>query len=131
MRRLSPYKKQAIEWIKYGKNDFKVAKENFNLGNFPFVCYLCQQTVEKFLKAFLISRGVKPPRTHLLRELIDNCQKIDASFSKFKNYAKKLEEYYIPTRYPIGMGLSHFTKNEAQIALNLAQKIINFTQKLL
>jgi HEPN domain-containing protein len=130
MKRTSPYQKQAAEWVIYGENDFKAAKENFKLGNFPLVCYLCQQTAEKFLKAFLISKGVKPPRTHLLQELADRCQKVNPNFKRIKNYAKKLEEYYIPTRYPVGVNLSDYTKAEAQSALNLAKIIIDFIKKL-
>jgi HEPN domain-containing protein len=131
MKRLSPYRKQAAEWVKYAENDLKVAQDNLKLANFPFVCYLAQQSTEKFLKAFLISCGVKPPQTHLLRELVKSCQKINVSFGEIDAQARKLEEYYIPTRYPVGVELSTYNKKEAQTALKLAQTIIDFIKKLL
>lgn len=43
-------------------------------------CFHCQQAVEKYLKAFLIYKGVIVERTHNLFFLIDECGKQDADF---------------------------------------------------
>ena len=34
------------------------------------ICFHCQQAAEKYLKAFLVQRGLKPERTHDLAHLV-------------------------------------------------------------
>lgn len=125
---LNPYHQQASEWLKYANNDFIVAKDNFKLGHFSYVCQLCQQAAEKYLKAFLVFNGKEPKRTHLLRELIKDCSAINKDFIKLMESAKELEQYYIPTRYPIGL-FGIYDKSSAEKALASCQKIVNKVKK--
>lgn len=116
------------EWSKYATSDLKVAKDNFGLENYAFVCYLCQQATEKYLKAYLVSKNQKPPLIHSIEILLKRCAKFDTQFKKFTNFGKTLDEYFIPTRYPIGMETS-YTRAEAVKALRLAKKVIDLVEK--
>lgn len=125
-----PYQTQAAEWLKYADNDFTVAKDNFELGHFSYVCQLCQQAAEKYLKAFLVYHQIKPEPVHILGKLLSACQKIDPKFADLVNSCKNLEDYYLPTRYPIGpFGI--YTQKDAQEALGVAETIINFIKEKL
>ncbi len=117
------YYQQAKEWLKFADYDFRVAKDNFQLSHYSYVCQLCQQTAEKYLKAFLILNGQEPKRTHILRELVAEAAKFSPQIKKLMSEAKELEQYYIPTRYPVGP-FGTFGKNDAQAALQAAEKII-------
>ena len=63
---------EAREWLAFARGNVVHA----NLGRGApgaFVEYLCfdaQQAAEKALKAVLILHGVRPPRTHILGELL-------------------------------------------------------------
>jgi len=126
----SPYQKQAEEWLKYARSDFLVAKDNFKLGHYSYVCQLCQQAAEKYLKAFLVAHGQEPKRTHILRELIADCSKLEPSLKELMPEAKELEQYYIPTRYPVGP-FGVFGKKDAQAAISAAKRIIVSISRLL
>jgi len=61
---------------------------------------------------------------------LKRCSKFETQFKKFTNFGKKLDEYFIPTRYPIGMETTN-TKTEATKALKLTKRIADFVKKLL
>lgn len=62
------------------------------------ICFHCQQTVEKFLKAWLYWHDVSAPRTHSLAELLNLCQRLDAGFAKMGD-VEMLTPYAVETRY--------------------------------
>ena len=130
MRVKSPYHQQAKEWLKYADYDLLVAKDNFKLGHYSYVCQLCQQAAEKYLKAFLVAHGKEPKRTHILRELVNDCAQIRPKIKELMSEAKELEQYYIPTRYPVGP-FGTFGKKDAQAALSAAEHIIKTIKNFL
>ena len=61
-------KKLTADWVRKAERDYRVAKK---LGRSrppenDFVCFCCQQSSEKFLKALLVELGLSVPRTHNL-----------------------------------------------------------------
>jgi HEPN domain-containing protein len=59
-------------WFTKATNDLNSAFLEFGRGpsaNFDLICFLCQQGIEKLLKATLIARKVTVPRIHNLVEL--------------------------------------------------------------
>lgn len=130
MKQDKAYQKQASEWLKYADRDFTVAKDNFNLGHFSYVCQLCQQAAEKYLKAFLVYHQTKPAPIHILGRLLLDCKKIDPEFTRITKACKGLEDYYLPTRYPIGP-FGVYTRKDAQEALEAAKTIIKFIKEKL
>jgi len=61
----------------------------------------CQQSKEKALKAFLYIhiKSIKVFYTHSIAELLQLAAEIDSDFEEVES-SKKLDQYYIPTRYP-------------------------------
>ena len=73
----------VYEWIKYSDMDLAAAKHiHKNMYPVPLeiVCYHCQQSAEKILKAFLIYSGSKPAKVHDLELLRNECEILDKSF---------------------------------------------------
>jgi HEPN domain-containing protein len=60
------------EWLHKADKDFNTAKRLLGLKDpdtYDTVCFLCQQSVEKLMKALLLSYGKPFPKTHNLEDL--------------------------------------------------------------
>lgn len=96
-------KKEVTEWISKAAKDSDEAK--FLLDNnrpLEDVAYFIHQSIEKFLKAFLISRGWELEKTHDLVMLVKEAFKFDSSFEKFIPAMEETTDFYIESRYPVG-----------------------------
>ncbi len=80
-------------------------------------------TIESYLRA----RSAEVFYTHSLEELLDMAAEVDPAFRKVFA-AKKLDRYYIPTRYPNGLpdGIPAdvYTEKAAQDAVALAEEVV-------
>jgi len=96
-----------------------------------------QQAAEKALKAYLYQK-LKSREvffTHSIADLSKMAIEIDVDFKEI-NPAKKLDQYYIPTRYPSGLpgGIpSQFFDDpkEAEDAMLLAKRLIDLVKSKL
>ena len=91
---------------------------------------------EKALKAFLYEKGYTSIITHSLKELMRECSKLDTSFNDLMKHGRTLDMYYIPTRYPNGLGgdlapADFYEKDDAETCLNSATSILNRAKNLL
>ncbi|MDY7030811.1 MAG: HEPN domain-containing protein, partial [Thermodesulfobacteriota bacterium] len=64
------------------------------------VCFHCQQTVEKYLKAFLVYHQIYFPKTHRIMDLLELCATKDSSFKVELENADNLTDYAVEIRYP-------------------------------
>lgn len=90
------------QWLIKADHDLEIVKRELRLPDEPLtdiLCFHCQQAVEKYLKAYLVSRLIKPPRTHDIAVLIEECRKIDSEFDTLSDLSY-LNEYAIELRYP-------------------------------
>lgn len=87
-------------WFEFAKQDLKMAEIGLNEKFYNQACFHCQQAVEKFLKGYLITKNKEVPKTHFLDELLNLTIQIDKNFENLRDYCSKLDDYYIPTRYP-------------------------------
>lgn len=131
------FKEEAKRWFIQAKDEFADAedlriRERFYLALFHF-----QQATEKALKAYLFN--IIPSEevffTHSIYELIQWACENDKDFNEIAD-AARLDEYYIPTRYPNGLpgGIpSRFFNDpkEAEEAMLLAKKVIELVEKKL
>ena len=110
------------EWINYAEKDFVAAEFLMTATSPPIeiICYHCQQSAEKILKAFLIKNDIIPPRTHDLNLLINECYKIDNEVSILKKECNRLNDFGVNTRYPNNLDLIF---DDAKIALKDSEKI--------
>ena len=110
------------EWIKYSEKDFVAAQFLMTATSPPveIICYHCQQSAEKILKAFLIKNDFIPSRTHDLNLLVNECTNLDDSISILKKECNRLNDFGVNTRYPNNLDL---ILEDAKIALKDAEKI--------
>jgi HEPN domain-containing protein len=92
----------ARAWLDKAAGDLDVARLILRASRprLDVCCFLCQQTIEKGLKAFLIYHEQKPPRTHDLRELLQLCSAINPSLSALATSCTPLTAFAVDARYP-------------------------------
>lgn len=111
------------DWIEKSERDIKSAKilKEHDCGN-DVVAFHCQQSVEKSLKAYLISKGEGIVSGHSLIYLCKLSEKHNGEFKKYIKDCGFLNQYYIETRYPADNPLI-VSDYEAGECIEIAEKI--------
>lgn len=122
---------EAGRWLKEAFKDLKSAEIIYKEGIYSICCFHCEQAVQKVLKAFLYFKGERFIAIHSCVTLNEKCTEYDSNFSKFKEYVRKLDQYYIPTRYPDAIPFPQipseiYTKEQAEDAINITKEIYEF-----
>ena len=90
------------KWIIKADNDFKIAVHELaqpeNEMVTDAICFHCQQSVEKLLKAYLVSKNIDFGKTHNLEYLLELCKKQDTIFENIN--VGNLSFYAVEVRYP-------------------------------
>ena len=109
---------EAKEWLLRSEMDLDEADFLFR-NNRPLehVALFLHQAVEKCLKAFLISNGLKLEKTHDLVKLLRDATRFDGSLEEFIPLMQEMADYYIDSRYPVNY-LVEYTKSEIENALS-------------
>jgi len=98
---------------------------------FDTAVYHCQQAAEKSVKAYLVSRGLTPERTHDVRKLTLEAMRYEPKFAPFLNVAASLTPYAWAFRYPDD-GVNTFPTPEDFVeALRTAQSVYDFVCSLI
>ncbi len=87
---------EAKVWLDKAERDLAAASWNFKGKFFEESAFLCQQSVEKALKAMLLRKGNKIEKTH---DLVFLAKKLNLP-ENFKENLKELTLAYIYSRYP-------------------------------
>ena len=132
-----PIKEEVLIWFTQAKDEFLDSdnlrkRERFYLALFHF-----QQAAVKAVKAFLYLKvkSIEVFYRHSINDLLNVAIEIDIEFKEIES-VKKLDQYYIPTRYPNGLpgGIPsrYFDDSkEAKDAMLLAKKLIDLVEKKL
>ena len=125
--------KETKNWILKALNDYRTAEKLINLPQEEIItdtlCFHCQQTAEKILKAFLVCHGVEFERVHTLEYLIKLCSTVDSEFESLYETTKNLTDYAIEVRYPDEFYMP--SVEEAKQAYNSATAVKEFVFKKL
>lgn len=119
-------------WIDIAEYDLETAAAMQQSGRYLYTVFMCQQALEKLLKAIHIhQKGDEAPRTHnlsFLFELLDLPQS-----SQYLETMTKLNAYYIKGRYPMyKQKLSKLLDKEtSQTYLNDTQEIFQWLKSQL
>lgn len=118
--------KVVENWLDKASEDLAFAKANLQEGSefYPQICFYLHQSFEKYLKAYIIAKGLDFKRIHDLTELVQICMGNDQEFNKFYEAAKLLNPFYIGTRYPDF--IISINKSNAEKALQATEEIASF-----
>ena len=111
------------EWVEKAENDLKNAAHTLEMGDdapTDTICFHAQQCVEKYLKAFLVTRGTDFPKTHEITKimaLLPEGSRPDLADEE----QERLTDYATVTRYP--GGYAPITLAEAERAVEIARRV--------
>jgi len=84
------------DWLRFARENLLFARSGMteDYASYHTICFLCQGSAEKYLKAFLIWNGWKLKKIHDLQELLVFCIDFEPGFEMLKEECavfKKLE----------------------------------------
>lgn len=128
MTRTPELQKLLNDWLAFAGENLLVAKHGMKAEFSPYhtICFMCQGSAEKYLKAYLISRGWELKKIHDLDELLEDAVIYDKDFSELFPLAEILNEYIAEGRYPGDLPFESIGENEAKEAIEAAEKIEQF-----
>ncbi len=120
----------ARDWFAKADTDFRSAQMLADISGPPeTICFLAQQGAEKYLKGYLVSRGVIFRRVHDMLEILNGCRRVDKTFEQLEEDCRALNPYAVEVKYP---GIETFYEAEDALdALERAGRIRRFVRKRL
>ncbi|MGM0532013.1 MAG: HEPN domain-containing protein [Bacteroidota bacterium] len=116
-------------WLKYAEGDLHLAQCGMQDKNpvYHSICFLCQSSAEKYLKALLLKNNWKLRKTHDLIFLLNETQRIiNLDIQELIDEASLLNSFVEETRYPGDIDLEYFNRNLAEETINAAERIKQF-----
>ena len=89
----------AEEWRRIGRRDWHRISVMLADGDGEAAGFYLQQSLEKFLKASLVSRGQPLRKIHALQALLDAVGN-DPGVEPFRPLCERVSGYYVLARYP-------------------------------
>jgi HEPN domain-containing protein len=121
-------REEVKAWWRQALKDLDAAEKNFEIGEYYLVAFLCQQSVEKALKAFYIQKLKKATTTHSLIYL-------GKSVGVPKELEKTLRDLtpdFVVSRYPdVAQEVPYelYDEDIAKEKLNGAKKVIGWVKE--
>ena len=111
------------EWLETAERDLRHCDDLWATGKeySPEICWLSHQTCEKHMKALLVSRWVRPERTHNLTDLLTALRAAGCPLQDLDEDCKLLTNHAIEPRYPKGLKLG---TEDARTAYAAAQRVL-------
>jgi len=92
-----------LEWFDRGVQELETANLLFkSKGHTGMIAVHIHQAAEKYLKGFLVTKGVSPKKTHDLGYLLQIALPFNPSLKAFEDYCDITTRYYLADRYPPG-----------------------------
>lgn len=113
------------QWLELAERDSQSATHLLTLYPQPLevIAYLCEQSVEKILKAYLCANSQEIPRTHDLMKLNRLCQVVSTDISVIMESCANLTPYGTQVRYPNNLEL---LEEDLKQALTDQRKVSEF-----
>jgi len=87
-------------WIGLAEYDMETAKAMFDSGRYLYVAFMCQQAIEKLLKACYVKQAQQtPPHTHNVLRLAKSLSLASEMDNEKLKHLEALNSYYIESRY--------------------------------
>lgn len=125
---MRPFEKEKVsmnpltsEWVQKAEGDF-VSAQRLHEGQDPVydvICFLVQQCIEKYLKAWLQEVGIPFSKTHDLETLLDLIVPSVPAWRVWCDDFSTISEYAVDPRYPGKFA----TATEAQEAMKICGRV--------
>ncbi len=110
------------DWLIKAAKDLKRVGILLAADDFEGASFHLQQGIEKYLKAYLLSKGWRLRRIHDLVKLLNQAVHHAPHLEQFRPLCKEVSSYYVLDRYPF-FGVSGPTYREIKHALDKAKAL--------
>lgn len=96
------------DWLRIAEKDLARVERSLDDCDPELAGFCLQQAIEKFLKAFLLTKGWELRRIHDLEALLDDAVIYNPELERFRVICERITKYYVIERYPLmtGSGLT-------------------------
>lgn len=127
-------KENGLRWLAQAEHNLAVAKKHIKNSDFSDACFMAEQTAQVALKAFLYFSGERFINLHSVTELVKSSAQFNNGFMSLLDSGSKLDQYYIPTRYPDALAggaipAEVYKKEQAEEAVEIAEEILDFARQ--
>lgn len=124
---------RSRDWFNQSLKDLKAAKDSLASENYEWSCFQAHQSVEKGLKALLMTKNLEI-WGHSLLNLYEKWIEIkENSELTYLKYVQELDRHYILSRYPNGYPGGYPAKfyniEIAQTCVHYAEEIIEYIKE--
>ncbi|MCL4514357.1 MAG: HEPN domain-containing protein [Firmicutes bacterium] len=119
-----------VDWLRIAEKDWQRAQRLLDDGDPELAGFCLQQAVEKFLKAFLLSRGWQLRRIHNLEALLDDAVVYIPSLDSYREVCQKITAFYMVERYPSVIA-SGITEEDVRSSLSEIRELIEKFRELI
>ena len=124
---------ETLQWINLAELDYGVAEhlyQTYYPKPYEIICYHCQQSAEKAIKAVIVADGAKGgmPKLHDLSFLLNQIKNVVKIEEKYYDYADALTPYGVSIRYPNELFLE---EKHAKEALRMSKEILDWVHLLM
>lgn len=88
------------DWRKIARQDWRRVRILLENDDAQGAGFFLQQTLEKYHKAYLLSKGWQLKRIHTLHSLLDDVMVFDGAFVGFRPLCERVSGFYLTDRYP-------------------------------
>lgn len=113
----------AQAWLVKARGDLAIAEVAIGAAHVPGwpIGFHCQQAVEKCVKACLVLAGIKPPTSHILKDLAQLAGPGEGDFPLTADDMAALQPYAVAERYPY-VAARDSTGEDVRPLLEMAQR---------
>ncbi len=111
------------DWLRIAGKDLVRVEHLLAVQDAEAAGFYLQQGVEKFLKAFLLSKGWKLERIHDLEALLNAALVHDPSLERFRTACQTITAFYFLERYPLVTDVA-FTENDVRSSWEQVRELI-------
>lgn len=120
---------EAARWLAQARSELAFARIGLREGFYAQACFHCQQSAEMALKALHYLGGARLAIGHSLVELLAPLAERHPALASLRSAAARLDQLYIPTRYPNGLPggvpADVFSREQAAEAIGQATEFID------
>ena len=87
------------QWLERADYDLETARALLKSCRYLYVAFMCQQCLEKYLKASIAIQGQAPPFIHNLPKLAQASPLMENMSAAFRNLLADVNPFYIKARY--------------------------------
>lgn len=114
----------TLEWLKVARKDWARLHHMLQKQDAEAAGFFLQQSLEKYLKAFLLQHGWKLRKIHELDALLDDAIKHNRDLKDFYDLCERVSGYYFADRYP-PLGASELAYEDLKEDVEESRRFIN------